>query len=154
MRILWLVSTPLTPLTTKPMIGCGWLDALRIILEERYPDIQLGIASVSTYENQKTIINGTTYYNIKYPTTDHKLNRLINNWRLKQNDKKLLNLIFPTINDFSPDLIHIHGTESMYGLLFSQVKIPIIISIQGILQACYPYSLFDISIFNSLGRKH
>lgn len=44
------------------------------------------------------------------------------------------------IQDFDPDIIHIHGTERNYGQLYKYIKsIPIVISIQGILKGCIPF---------------
>jgi glycosyltransferase involved in cell wall biosynthesis len=49
-------------------------------------------------------------------------------------------------SDWNPDLIHVHGTESYYGLLKARgyVKCPMVVSIQGLLseyQRCYFGSL-------------
>lgn len=49
-------------------------------------------------------------------------------------------------SDWNPDLIHVHGTESYYGLLKAKgyVKCPMVVSIQGLLseyQRCYFGSL-------------
>lgn len=42
------------------------------------------------------------------------------------------------INDWKPDLIHIHGTESAYGLLTARnlIKCPTVISLQGLVGPC------------------
>jgi glycosyltransferase involved in cell wall biosynthesis len=57
------------------------------------------------------------------------------------------------VDEYKPDLIHIHGTESAYGLLTARgmVNCPAVISIQGLLGPCsewYRYfgnrSLFDV----------
>jgi glycosyltransferase involved in cell wall biosynthesis len=44
------------------------------------------------------------------------------------------------IEDFGPDIVHVHGTESFYGLLGGTVPAPVVISIQGILaEICRSY---------------
>jgi glycosyltransferase involved in cell wall biosynthesis len=37
------------------------------------------------------------------------------------------------VDEFQPDLIHVHGTEGFYGLLGDQTDNPVVISLQGIL---------------------
>jgi len=58
------------------------------------------------------------------------------------------------VNEWKPDLLHIHGTESAYGLLTARnmVSVPSVISLQGLLGPCsewYRYfgnrSLLDIA---------
>lgn len=46
------------------------------------------------------------------------------------------------INEFNPDIIHVHGTEKNLGQIQSFIShIPIVISIQGIIRACRPFYL-------------
>lgn len=46
------------------------------------------------------------------------------------------------INEFNPDIIHVHGTEKNLGQIQSFIShIPIVISIQGIISACRPFYL-------------
>ena len=66
------------------------------------------------------------------------------------------------INEFTPDIIHVHGTEKNLGQIQSFIShIPIVISIQGIIRACRPFYLNYLnknelrsfsSIKNLLGR--
>ncbi len=61
-------------------------------------------------------------------------------------DRKIANLYLPIINDFAPDLIHIHGTEHNLGQIHRFCpNIPVVISIQGILIGCLPYSKYDLT---------
>ena len=61
---------------------------------------------------------------------------------------KSLQICQDLVNQWKPDLIHIHGTEAAYGLLTarSMVKIPTIISLQGLLG---PYSEW----YHSFGNR-
>ena len=68
--------------------------------------------------------------------------------------KKLLNLNDPDYNfqdikNFNPDIIHVFGTESNFGLLNKYTSIPIVIHLQGILNP-YLNAYFppNKSIFN------
>jgi glycosyltransferase involved in cell wall biosynthesis len=50
-----------------------------------------------------------------------------------------LNLIdaLDVVNQFNPDLVHVHGTEHYYGLVAEQITKPVLVTLQGILT---PYS--------------
>jgi glycosyltransferase involved in cell wall biosynthesis len=37
------------------------------------------------------------------------------------------------VDEYRPDLVHVHGTESFYGLLGGTVDVPVIVTLQGIL---------------------
>ena len=52
------------------------------------------------------------------------------------------------VRDFQPDVIHVHGTERFYGLLRQTLdpKIPIVISIQGLLSRYCPFIFADMSL--------
>lgn len=62
-------------------------------------------------------------------------------WR---NSEKGLKACAEIINTNKPDLIHIHGTEMAYGLLFPRrlVKTPVVISMQGLLGPCSEWYRF------------
>lgn len=58
-------------------------------------------------------------------------------------EKKGLNACVELVSDVKPDVIHIHGTERMFGLLSARglVQCPVVISLQGLLG---PYSQWHI----------
>ena len=41
------------------------------------------------------------------------------------------------VDEFNPEVIHIHGSESFYGLIAAQVPTPSVLGIQGILSEVY-----------------
>ncbi|GHT87860.1 hypothetical protein FACS189474_1770 [Bacteroidia bacterium] len=80
---------------------------------------------------KKTVTDNVTYYSIGCKRNDTK----------KKMDKSLANKYIEIIRDFSPDVIHVHGTENNHGQIQRFVNgIPVVVSIQGILAACLPYS--------------
>ena len=52
-------------------------------------------------------------------------------------DNRLIPKLLKVVKESQPDLIHVHGTEECFGLIQSFCKIPIVISLQGILS---PYT--------------
>jgi len=53
----------------------------------------------------------------------------------RQSARGVLQEMAGIIDRFNPDLIHIHGTEGYYGLLSGRTQTPVVISLQGILDA-------------------
>ncbi len=157
MRILWITADVLYPFLPfvegNPSQGGSWIDPLFFSLAKN-KDIQLGILSpVLNGKNQVKDIDGIIYFTIPMPK----------NGTTKPITKEMTNDYLTAIADFKPDIIHIHGIEKNFGLIRKHVdsNIPIVCSIQGIINAYVPYLQFSIadifldkyrSIKNKLGR--
>lgn len=125
MKVLWIVNT-IFPYPSKQLgkdATCfgGWLISLH---EELIKNKDIKIAIASTYSGKDFIKydDGTTIY---YLVPERKANKLNNS----------MNKYFKEIvENFNPDLVHIHGTEYPRGLcfikLFSNIKS--VVSIQGL----------------------
>lgn len=135
MKVLWFTNIPMPDVHIyykNEINGSGgWMGAL---LEELKPNdnIKLGVVTAcQEYPDSHFILDDIEYY-------------IINQKKIRfrpaifpaDNNPKYLNMCQKIIEEFAPDLIHIHGTERFYGNLVSlcQVKIPVLISIQGILE--------------------
>lgn len=122
MRILWLSNITLPELSIhlgqKAYFGGGWLSSLA---KEIKNYVSLGIVSVAESE-RKVELNDITYYQVK------SINSI--SWG------KIL-------EDFKPDIIHLHGTEYPYSLTAAENsgKTPIVVSIQGLVSI---YSRFAL----------
>ena len=80
---------------------------------------------------------GTTYYGIGDGDESPGLKRVVERWRdVVHAGSSVVNAL-QIIADFRPDLIHVHGTENVFGLLCGQTQAPVVISIQGILSVCH-----------------
>lgn len=157
MRILWIthdIFEPFLPYVKgKPTKGSSWVAPLFYNMKNQ-SGVKLGsITPVTDGEAQKKEINGITYYSISIKKNEN----------IRSISERLAARYLWAINDFQPDIIHIHGTERNFGLLrkFVDAKIPIVCSIQGILSPCYDglkYSIAGIgmkkyqSLKNWLGR--
>lgn len=70
---------------------------------------------------------------------------------------KSLKMCLNLIDEWNPDLIHIHGTESSYGLLTARgiVNRPTVISLQGLLGPCSEwYHFFGNTKFTEVIKMH
>lgn len=144
MRVLWITSNvfePFYPLAKgKPSKSAAWTTPLFYSLyKER--DLQLGsIATVHKGKYQKENIDDILYYSIPIGSGD-------NTKRLK---KELIDNYLRAIDDFKPDVIHIHGVENNFGLIREYVDptIPIVCSIQGLVNPCYDSLKYSVATLN------
>jgi len=122
MKVLWCVNIEMSD--AAELFGGGavhtgsWLEALKDLLTSE----QTLRLCVVTFSNVKELMkgekNGTEYYLIPG----------------KVSDTKKMTFIKQIASEFSPDLLHIHGTEFGYGLYFQKAlpQIPSCVSIQGL----------------------
>lgn len=134
MKILWVSLVEFPPLCKK--LGkqvpshCGWLYSSAKALLRNMPDVELGVIVYSygrTFE--KYHVDGITYYMV--PTKS-----------MTKTDKHQVEACREAIRQFSPSLIHIHGTE--YSLaqavcMANTGNIRIVANIQGLAE---PYTRY------------
>lgn len=141
MRVLWVVNTvfpDVAPLlgVTPPVSG-GWMyGLLNKILAEG--DIVLSIATVHEGNFCSHEINGVQYFLLK------KLNEKAESRQWKK-----------VVDEFRPDLVHIHGTEYPHGfsLIESCPGLKYLVSIQGLVEYVAKYYFSGLSfsdIFRSI----
>lgn len=143
MRILWFTNWPMPEMSVElglnPSPREGWMPALAKELV-CCDEISLGVVTTVVepkwdYKN----ISGIHYYAI--PSPKENLNRGFLPNKLISNYQKV-------VNDFCPNVIHIHGTEYFHGLLTGRgyINCPTILSIQGIIDVCKKYYLGGMSL--------
>lgn len=157
MRIIWithdLFEVFLPYVKGRPTLGGSWIAPLFYLLNNE-PEIKLGsITPVLNGKAQRKEIDHIIYYSVPVIKNENTLDMNI----------RLAKEYLRAINDFKPDVIHVHGTEKNFGLLrkFIDESIPIVCSIQGIVSPCYDnlkHSVATVnikkyrSIKNRLGR--
>ena len=146
MKILWFTSTLMPELTQtlgrKSGVSGGWisslLDELRCV-----EDIQIAVASIypEVEKLTKYEINGVTYFLLP--------RNLISQPLL---EKIFIDNCLEVLRVFNPDVIHVHGTEDVYGLFTSYKTLlyPVVISIQGLLHVHYQHVKGGLTLRNSL----
>jgi glycosyltransferase involved in cell wall biosynthesis len=128
----------------------GWIASLEKEVA-KIEGIQLGVAF--HYGNQrehKFEIGSTKYFPIPYPKTKKKLRGFFFRWNHTIEPDNVTEDYVKIINDFSPDIIQVFGTESPFGMLIPLINIPTIIHIQGNLIVCNYKWYSGISSFDVL----
>lgn len=127
MKVLWVSLVEFPPLSQYlgklPPAHCGWLYSLVKAAFKYISEFELGVLVYSygtTY--QCYVVDGIKYY-------------LIPSKCMHKTDKTQIGYCQKAIKDYSPDIIHIHGTE--YSLAAAVCKanmaaIPMIANIQGL----------------------
>lgn len=144
MRVLWVtydIFNSINGLVSgRPSYGRPWVESLFNNLHD-CNDISIAIATpVTKGKTQKLEFKGTLYY--IFPKSKNKSLTKIGN--------KMRNNYIEILNDFKPDIIHIHGSEINLGLLkkYTSNDIPIVISIQGIIPPCSDYLRLSVANIN------
>lgn len=128
MKVLWTSNIIFPELAYKiyknnhTIKGGGWMYSLANLIKG---DVNLAIVCLHN-SDRKEIINNIHYYLLS-EINEEKWNEII--------------------TDFSPDIIHIHGTEYPHTLKIKELSpnIPCIISLQGIVSVYARYALGGIS---------
>ena len=128
-------------------MGLGWMKALEKNIQHK---VDLSIVFYHDHTVEPFVLGPTKYY----PVSRYKSGKVS---KIKQ---RLLNTIEPDddiktflkiIDEVKPDLIHIHGTESNYGLIQKSITIPTVISIQSIITV-YRYKYFSTISYSHVRR--
>lgn len=147
MRILWTVN--LIPANVASKIGVssvvlgGWVESMAKELK-KLPEIELAVAcKCENGEAFEEIIDGVEYYSVTYTASTP----------CKEIEKRFSEII----GKFKPDLIHIEGTEFLHARAALTVgekqNIPVVTSMQGILNGQYNYQCGQLQIDDLLFSK-
>lgn len=137
MKILWITNCLLPSINNKLGIAKGasggWMEASANNLLKQHNDIELAV--VSTWNK----ITSGTVANLKYYTVPSDI------YTRKEDERKCIwNNI---VNDFNPDVVHIHGTEFSHGLSYLKDVggDNVVISIQGLVSVIERYVMAGIT---------
>jgi len=167
MKVLWFTNTPSQYDQGKHSYhGCGWIESLEELLKKE-TSIDLAISFFHPSDDKKVVIENTSYYPVlRKKARRTPIKHLFNSWTGSlENEKKIVPMFLKIIDDFQPDVIHVFGTEGVFGLLQKHTSIPVVVHLQGLinpyLNAYFPPNLskkdflFNSSYFidNILGRS-
>lgn len=144
MRVLWItynVFEPFYPFVKGlPTRSASWTTPLFYSLHKE-EKLQLGsLVPVLRGEYQKKEIDNILYYSVP----------IMRNGTVTQLSETLVKYYQKAINDFKPDIIHVHGVENNFGLIrkFVNSNIPIVCSIQGVINPYLMALKQSVSTFN------
>lgn len=136
MKVLWFSLSPCGSLRRKKeqRVIQGWMISLEDEIKKT-SDIQLSVAYFSNEERESFSYEGVTYYPMYEKKTANPLIRIIDRKKpMAKRDAAVLPKMLKVVEECSPDIIHIHGTEQSFGLIQDYKKnIPIVFSIQGLI---------------------
>ena len=129
MRVLWFSNTQ--AVGSNKGTGCSWIGSLEIELA-KISNIQLGI----TFNSEQIgalpySVGETIYYPLSKKPARSKFHKLFLQLTHKIESEDRIQLYLGVIQHFKPDIIHIFGTESDFGLIIQKLQIPCIVHIQG-----------------------
>lgn len=144
MRVLWFTNTSscYREQSGKGYNGGGWISSLEEEIKKNN-DIELGVCfySINAVTFKKEEQEGAIYYILPRPkkTLYYSLITILgkDEQSSEMQEKIAMSALLDVVNDFKPDIIHVFGSENIYGLLAKYIKIPLILHIQGILSPCY-----------------
>lgn len=131
MKVLWFTNTPsLYGQQKSGYHGGGWIESLEREVQ-RDKSIDLGISFFYETTIFKEMQNGVTYY----PTMPIRalFKKVYYKVFSRKKEQRQVSSLLRVVDDFKPDLIHIFGSENLFGLITKSTKIPVVLHIQGVL---------------------
>ncbi|MGY3213793.1 glycosyltransferase family 4 protein [Mucilaginibacter sp. HD30] len=146
LKVLWFSLSPglSAPHINNNYMGLGWLKALESNIQEK---VELSIAFYHDEEIEPFTLNGTKYFPVKRykkGKVSEMLERITNSLEGDRHIATFLRII----NVVKPDVIHVHGTETNYGLIQKHTNIPVVISIQSII------TVYHHKYFSTINHSH
>lgn len=138
MKVLWFSLSPCNSIKrdNSTRIIQGWMISLENEIK-KCNDIQLEVAYFTDKDESPFIFENVKYYPMnKNIFNQHcKVSRLMERYvSIAKKDQKATRTMLDIIKKSHPDIIHIHGTEESFGLIYEYIKnIPIVFSIQGLI---------------------
>lgn len=133
MRVLWLTNQTFENRNKSSVYnGGGWIDSLKCALLNFSivpHDLSIGIVAFGDLDYHELDSDGINHYCIE------RIKAYLFNYKHKENI--FLEKLLSVVNDFSPDVIHVFGSEKEWGLISTLTDIPIVLHIQGILTPYY-----------------
>lgn len=135
MRVLWFSNIPLAPLLGHwghKINGTGfWMHALIAPLKQSSEISRIGVVYAGMgCRDEHVELDGVDYYVVKQSFMAQRIGI-----GSRRDENRCLKAFVDIIENFRPDIIHIHGTERFYGRLKVNriTDRPTLVSIQGIM---------------------
>lgn len=145
MRVLWFTGAQLPALTGFELFRVGWQEGLRKSLERYCPDIELSIACFASERRDPLTVGNATYHTIPRILPRNGWERFKSAWQHNSFTPEEINRCRDLVDQIKPDLVHIHGTENAFVLDCKKMPVPVVISLQAIVNGYYPFLFSDLS---------
>lgn len=130
MKVLWFVNTPPSGPSSDGSRGGGWMSALSAALRGR-GDVELGIAFFGPRGTEPPGSGSPALFPLVRP--GDPLSRALRFFRIASQDGPDLERCAAVVGRFRPDLVHVFGTERVFGLLAGIVRVPVVVHLQGLM---------------------
>ncbi len=130
----------------------GWIGALQNEIINRVPDVELGIAFLSSTDSQEITDGRVTYMPVKFTIGTNTFSRILHNF-FSSNSKDEQFVAFEIkkkIEKFQPDIVHVWGVEGVYASVIPFINCPFVVHIQGLCSLSiykhlpHGYSILDL----------
>lgn len=139
LRVLWCFQSLPFQKNSIGYGGGGWIASLLKELVNQ-KDLTIGIAYYGEKQTKNAGKDDVILYSLKNGnlTFTEKIKVLTGDFSgWTREEEEHLTAINNVIEDFKPDIIHIWGTESDFGLIAKQTKIPVVLHLQGLHNPIY-----------------
>ena len=110
----------------------SWQEALLHAISG-VDSVQIGVATPIEGAGSSFEEDNVTYYCLPQNISKQKIVRGLRNWAGYDDESHQIAAALQVVDEFKPDLIHVHGTENPFGLLRRTTSIPMVISLQGLM---------------------
>ncbi len=135
MRVLWFCEVPtydIWELDRSDLANRdGWIESLKSAILDYSPGVELAIAFPSRKLEVNFSQNNISYFPILQHTPRAK--KVVDYWRHITDHPSTVARCLQIVDEWTPDVIHIFGTERAFGLVIPRIAVPSIVHIQGIL---------------------
>jgi glycosyltransferase involved in cell wall biosynthesis len=140
MKVLWFTNLPLSASMRAqgldPWYLGGWLEHLASALSAS-GQVELCVASPTALPHAPVREGGIEYFAMPIPQSRSAAVRWARRWAHETFDHEMLGAAADIVRRVDADLVHVHGTEQVFGLLGdAATDAPTVISMQGVLRAC------------------
>lgn len=135
MRVLWLTKSPSGYASRSgDYNGYGWVSSLERQVSSM---VTLAVAFVSNDAGGPVVKGGVQYFPVPDPYDSGRTSRIRRLFSGNAAQRSwILSSFVKIIKEFRPDVIEVFGSEYPYGLVAEFVDIPVVLHVQGILDAC------------------
>lgn len=140
MRVLWFADVQLPKITGSPQGGGGWVEGLRRALEQFAPEVELAIVTPGAVAHRPLSVGNATYFHVPYARKARRAARVLGRWRHDPVPDGAVARCIDIARAFAPEVVHVHGAEHYYGLVIPLLRVPAVVSLQGIATVYERYS--------------